>query len=453
MRSFRHEAGTIEAARDEGVRVPQTEVISNIEGLRKWVARTGLPAVLKADGSSGGDGVRIVRTTEQAECAFRSLSNPPLWARATKRALINRDTTLVRPSIFRRRPTVNAQAFVLGHEATSTVVCWKGSVLAALHFEVLNKVDSTGPATVLRLIEDAEISDATRKIARRLKLSGVHGFDFMRETRTGNAYLIEMNPRTTQVGHLAFGPGRDLPAALYAAVSGEAIHEAEMVTEKDTIALFPQEWIRDSASPYLRSTYHDVPWEAPDLVLACIRARRRQFAWNSPKEDLRAFRELLSFTYRGSTIRAAPNGMGYEADEIPISVNNATLNRMNLDSRWNVGSGITLLNVFPQGAGGCLPNPEILGTEVLSSIMINTAIIGAGPYGLSVAAHFRRQGIPFRIFGRPMDSWLAHMPKGMLLKSDGFASNIYDPEDEFPLRKFCAERGIEYSDDGSSRAA
>jgi thioredoxin reductase len=77
----------------------------------------------------------------------------------------------------------------------------------------------------------------------------------------------------------------------------------------------------------------------------------------------------------------------------------------------------------------------------------NVAIIGAGPYGLSVAAHLKRKGIPFRIFGRPMDSWLTHMPKGMMLKSDGFASNIYDPEDEFPLGKFCAEHGIEYSAD------
>src|SRR5271155_4405720 len=80
--------------------------------------------------------------------------------------------------------------------------------------------------------------------------------------------------------------------------------------------------------------------------------------------------------------------------------------------------------------------------------MLNTAIIGAGPYGLSVAAHFRRRGIPFRIFGRPMDSWLAHMPKGMMLKSDGFASNIYDPENAFTLGQFCAERGIEYADTG-----
>jgi cation diffusion facilitator CzcD-associated flavoprotein CzcO len=80
--------------------------------------------------------------------------------------------------------------------------------------------------------------------------------------------------------------------------------------------------------------------------------------------------------------------------------------------------------------------------------MIETAIIGAGPYGLSIAAHLRSRGIPFRIFGRLMDSWQSHMPKGMFLKSDGFASSIYDPDGDFTLQTFCAERGIEYSDAG-----
>ncbi len=80
--------------------------------------------------------------------------------------------------------------------------------------------------------------------------------------------------------------------------------------------------------------------------------------------------------------------------------------------------------------------------------MLENVIIGAGPYGLSIAAHFRRRGIPFRIFGRPMDSWLNHMPKGMMLKSDGFASNIYDPDEAFTLGKFCAEQAIKYSDAG-----
>jgi len=81
--------------------------------------------------------------------------------------------------------------------------------------------------------------------------------------------------------------------------------------------------------------------------------------------------------------------------------------------------------------------------------MIDTAIIGAGPYGLSLAAHLRSRGIAFRIFGRPMDSWLNHMPKGMMLKSDGFASNLSDPQGSFTLKRFCADRGIEYADAGT----
>ena len=81
--------------------------------------------------------------------------------------------------------------------------------------------------------------------------------------------------------------------------------------------------------------------------------------------------------------------------------------------------------------------------------MLEAAIVGAGPYGLSLAAHFKRQGIPFRIFGRPMDSWLRHMPKGMLLKSDGFASTISDPDNSFTLKQFCAEQAIEYADLGT----
>ena len=80
--------------------------------------------------------------------------------------------------------------------------------------------------------------------------------------------------------------------------------------------------------------------------------------------------------------------------------------------------------------------------------MLSTAVIGAGPYGLSIAAHLRHQRVPYRIFGRLMDSWQSHMPKGMMLKSDGFASNIYDPENALTLAKFCAEKGIPYGDSG-----
>ena len=260
-------------AHEAGIRAPETEVVSNFDELRKWVARMGLPTVLKVDGTSGGEGVRVVHTLEEAERAFRSLQAPPLLARAAKRALVDQDKTLVWPSLLRRRSLVNAQAFIAGSEATSTVACWQGKILASLHFEVLQKRDSAGPSSVLRFIENAEMLTAAETMVRRLKLSGIHGFDFMLEPHSGNAHLIEINPRATQVGHLRLGPGRDLPAALSSALSGDPLRAAPKVTEKDTIALFPQEWLRDPASTFLTSAYHDVPWEEPELLRACVSQR------------------------------------------------------------------------------------------------------------------------------------------------------------------------------------
>jgi hypothetical protein len=266
----------MELARQADIRAPKTEVIKNFGALRNWIARVGLPTVLKANGTSGGDGVRVVYTLEEAERAFRALQAPPLFMRAMKRAVIDRDKTLVWPSLLRHRSVVNAQEFVSGREATSAVACWQGTVLARLDFEVLNKRDSAGPSSVVRLIDNPEMSAAAEKMVRRLNLSGLHGFDFMLEAHTGSAHLIEINPRATQVGHLRLGPGHDLPAALYAAVSGQAVAAAPRTTTNDTIALFPQEWLRDPQSPFLRSAYNDVPWEEPELLRACVQKLRRQ---------------------------------------------------------------------------------------------------------------------------------------------------------------------------------
>ena len=274
-------AAFMKLAEEEGIRVPQTQVIESLDDLKDWNLRNGFPSVLKANGTSGGCGVRIVNTMEDAERAFRFLQTAPRLLRAAKHALLDRDATLIWPALLRRQFVVNAQAFVDGREATSAVACWKGEVLAALHFEVINKRSSSGPATVVRLIENAEMSATAQKMARRLNLSGVHGFDFMLEEQTGNAYLIEINPRATQVGHLALGPGRDIPAALYAALSGDAVQPAPKVTDKETIALFPQEWIRDPQSPFLKSAYHDIPWEEPELVRDCVNSLRKQRSWYS----------------------------------------------------------------------------------------------------------------------------------------------------------------------------
>src|SRR3954447_21733501 len=78
----------------------------------------------------------------------------------------------------------------------------------------------------------------------------------------------------------------------------------------------------------------------------------------------------------------------------------------------------------------------------------DVVVIGAGPYGLSLAAYLRAKGVEHRIFGDPMQFWLGQMPRGMLLKSDGFASTLYDPKAEFSLGHYCKEHKIEYADLG-----
>jgi thioredoxin reductase len=78
---------------------------------------------------------------------------------------------------------------------------------------------------------------------------------------------------------------------------------------------------------------------------------------------------------------------------------------------------------------------------------VSVTIIGAGPYGLSIAAHLRALGIPFRILGKAMESWSSRMPKGMLLKSEGFASSLQDPGG-YTLKAFCESRSLPYGDIG-----
>src|SRR5262245_58919961 len=83
------------------------------------------------------------------------------------------------------------------------------------------------------------------------------------------------------------------------------------------------------------------------------------------------------------------------------------------------------------------------------AVSSTVAVIGAGPYGLAVAAHLRARGVSFRIFGVPLESWRSQMPSGMFLKSEGFASNLYDPDGTYTLQRFCVENGLAYADQNS----
>lgn len=76
----------------------------------------------------------------------------------------------------------------------------------------------------------------------------------------------------------------------------------------------------------------------------------------------------------------------------------------------------------------------------------DVAVVGAGPYGLSIGAHLLEAGVDTAVLGKPMDTWREHMPSDMLLKSDGFASSLDAPVDGWRLGDYCARTDLPYGD-------
>lgn len=90
-------------------------------------------------------------------------------------------------------------------------------------------------------------------------------------------------------------------------------------------------------------------------------------------------------------------------------------------------------------------SPHSIKPKTAKPPFVEVAIIGAGPYGLSLAAHLREADVSFRIFGKPMHAWRNYMPQGMFLKSDASSSDLQDPDNQLTLKQFHAEQGHDFS--------
>jgi glutathione synthase/RimK-type ligase-like ATP-grasp enzyme len=256
----------VSLAAAEGLLVPETAVVHSTHMLRRLIAKSNFPMVLKRDESFGGRGVRIVADADEAIRAFAELKASGGYLSALKQAVRKLDVAHLN-RLWSTRPAICLQRYVNGRPANRAVVCWRGEVLAGLSVDVVQTGEATGPATVVRVIDSAEMTAATDRLVRRLGLSGFVGFDFVLEATTGRPYIIEMNARPTQICHLSLGAGTDMVGALSKRCGLAPRPRAPSVGAR-TIALFPQELWRDPQSEYLRSAHHDVPWNMPEFILA-----------------------------------------------------------------------------------------------------------------------------------------------------------------------------------------
>jgi hypothetical protein len=269
-------AALLSLASQLGVRVPKSQPLPNIGALDQWMEHNALPFVLKADGSWAGFGVRIVSDSAAAADTYAAMTKPASGRLALRESLLEGNYFGIRPWLRRERPSISVQQFIDGWPANIGIACWQGEVLASVCAEAVATTSATGPSTVARIIRNPEMEEAALRVAGALGLSGMIGFDFMIESATGDAHMIEMNPRNTPICAMRLDAGRDLAEALVAHLAGRPRRERPARTDRDIVVFFPDTWQEDPSSLFLRTGYHDVPWEEPGLVRVLMQPERRE---------------------------------------------------------------------------------------------------------------------------------------------------------------------------------
>ena len=257
----------LNTALELGIRVPRTRRVVSAADLSAWHADISSAAVLKVDGESGGNGVRIAHSLDESFAAWQELQAPYGFATAWKRLLIDRDPLALWLRRRQRRQDVTVQEFIAGRPANSMVVCWRGKLLSSVSVVVVAAQGPTGAATIVRVIHNERMRQAAELVVSRLSLSGFYGLDFVIESGTGAPVLIEMNPRCTQLGHVELAGKGCLAGVLSAAMRGEPRPLVQNPIPSDQIALFPQALAAgEVCRPYIDASYHDVPSEEPRLM-------------------------------------------------------------------------------------------------------------------------------------------------------------------------------------------
>jgi ATP-grasp domain len=268
-----------------GIAVPRQRVVTLPWEADAFAREVGYPIVLKKENTHGGMGVLLCRDAAETVTNVFRLRAGGYHQRGIARYGVGAVAHLppVRSLLATRRGrALIAQEYVQGSPAFRTFVAHEGRMLAGF-CAIAERVDPApfGSSTVVRFVENPDMARAAAALAQAVGLTGFAGVDFILEARTGRAVLLELNARVTPTTHLGSLLGTDLCATLLAELTGDgaiaSAPPAKLGPAPQKAALFPSELMRDAASEYLHSAYHDIPEDEPELI-AAWRARLPQTA-------------------------------------------------------------------------------------------------------------------------------------------------------------------------------
>ena len=250
------------AAEALGVRVPPYAVISTAEAAASFAAVRGYPVVLKRGHGFAGQGVAICANRDELTLAFADFTR----ANAMELGDSSANRHLV-------------QARIPGRVQYYLAMAWKGDLLAGWTSEkVVANPAPTGPPTVTRHFRSPRVREITASLVRRFGISGHFFVEFIVADDSGEPHVLEINRRVTPGSHRGRARNVDLWGALHARLQGTPFASPTDLDEgmEGIAVFFPEEWLRDPESRYLRDYPVDVPWDEPELIEAFLAMRHEQ---------------------------------------------------------------------------------------------------------------------------------------------------------------------------------
>ena len=198
------------------------------------------------------------------------------WFSVAKRGGKRRD---VREGASRRRRPRRARRFVIqrwidGDVVNRASLAWNGREVAGFtRGRLATYPGPLGPASVVQFAGIPLVKAATEELFALTAMHGLVGTQFIVARDSGVPHLIEVNRRMLPATHSGSLIGIDLAMALRAVITAQRWNGPTDLPPGPgpRLALFPQEWYRDSASDWLQMLPSDTPWHDPDLLIAMLR--------------------------------------------------------------------------------------------------------------------------------------------------------------------------------------
>jgi Carbamoyl-phosphate synthase L chain, ATP binding domain len=252
----------------------------------------GWPVVLKKSSGFAGNGVRFCKNERELTDAYHEFDD--VWQGPLMPGLNPFRTE----KLWWKQRSLSDDSFTVneairGTPAAVAVVAVNGKVLGqSAALKVRCHPEFKSPSSVMRFVHDAGMFEAAEKLVRHWGATGFIAFDFIVDD-SATTYLLECNPRPTPLSCLSAEFGCDLCLCFGHYFSGETI-PSPSAPRHEFIANFPNEWLRDPESPYLRDAYHDVPWDDPALLYKLVADSKKVQTQGIGYRSLKGVRRYLS---------------------------------------------------------------------------------------------------------------------------------------------------------------